>query len=176
MSIEGLLNKALVTSRMGSFPAALAAVTEALAAEPESKRAHRVLAVVLLRKGDPWEAETALLAAGAVEDAEGVRLHAEILSRIGRHRAAIERSREGVRLAPDSAEAHYGLGRRLRDAEPCGTNKRSKIRRRTEPECVSHWKEAVRLAPEYLTSASISLGTLSITVILERHDALSTSA
>lgn len=161
MNVDGLLNKALATSRIGSFASALAAVTEALAIEPESKRAHRVLATVLLRKGDPWEAETALLAAGPVVDAVGMQLHANILFRIGRCREAVDRSREAVRLAPDSAEAHHNLGRMIyavgSESEETRPRKRSRLAR----ECEAHWGEAVRLAPEYLPPRA-SLAQLAV--------------
>ena len=149
MSIDGLLNKALVTSRMGSFSPALDAVKEALAIDPESRRAHRVLAIVLLRKGDPWEAETALLATGPVADAEGVQLHAKILVRTGRHREAIDRAREAVRMAPESAEAHHNLGQLLHAVASHG-DERFRPRRRVGRTCVTHWEEAIGLAPEHL--------------------------
>jgi len=150
VTVEGLLHKALATSRVGSHDAALAAVRHALVLAPESTEIPGVLAVVLLRKGDFDDAEAALLSSGPLSDADDLLLHATILFRRGRAQDAVERARDAVALAPESPSAHYQLGGLLEASQTWEARWRARREGRRDHECERHWEQAIRLAPEHL--------------------------
>lgn len=89
-----------------------------LGAEPESARAHRLLAAALRGQGRTAEALEQATEACRLdpEDVDSLIVLADCAAAAGNHRLAVETARRAVALHPHSWATHYTLGHALLDA------------------------------------------------------------
>ncbi len=102
----------------GRAQAALSHLHRAVAADPESVRAHCLIAVAHIELDDPARAlDAAKTAVGLAPDGDwGHRLMALSLAMLGKKRQAKAAALEACRLAPGDAAAHIVLSRALQAA------------------------------------------------------------
>ncbi len=123
--------QALALHRQGDLSAARGAYEQILAADPENFEALHHLGILLLQAGDAGKA-LELLRRAAARGGNCAAVHADLatamataLAVLRRHDEAIACYEDALAIAPELAEAHYGLGTvmlalaRLDEANAC---------------------------------------------------------
>jgi Flp pilus assembly protein TadD len=130
-----------VLKQLGDRDGALEEFRKTIALHPESAEAHLSVGQLLQQRGEAEAARTALEEAKRLRQRKADAQASVFAVSLGLRRAgegdlagAVESFREAVRLAPDSADAHYQLALALR-------------RRGAAEEADVHFREARRLAP-----------------------------
>ena len=112
-----------VLKQLGDAEGALREFCKTIALQPQSPEAYLSLGQLLQARGNTTEARTALEEAGRLRQRKADAQAAAFAVSVGLKKqgdgdlaGAVERFREAVRLAPDSADAHYRLALRKRGA------------------------------------------------------------
>jgi len=144
---EIAFEEGLAAFEEGNWPVALTKFSEALKAEPDHAPAHQYMGVTLLKLKQPGEAVKELEKAKALDPkAQDVNLDlGQAYQEIGKLDEAEKAYRDEIKNYPKNAQAHFSLGYAL-------------FMKKMYPECLEHFAEARKLAPDLAAAAKFYEG------------------
>jgi len=144
---EIAFEEGLAAFEEGNWPVALTKFSETLKAEPDHAPAHQYRGVTLLKLKQPGEAVKELEKAKALDPkAQDVNLDlGQAYQEIGKLDEAEKAYRDEIKNYPKNAQAHFSLGYAL-------------FMKKMYPECLEHFAEARKLAPDLAAAAKFYEG------------------